>query len=76
MLLKSSLSFFFQPRNIPVTNQLSLARSERLESGLLAHGDLSTLHDESQTARDGVTGFLSLETELDGNKYILLNNRE
>jgi hypothetical protein len=26
----------------------------------LAHGDLSTLHDESQTARDGVTGFLSL----------------
>jgi hypothetical protein len=66
---------FSKHRNIPVTNQLGLARSERLESGLLAHGDLSTLHDESQTARDGVTGFLSLHMELETRKkYIFLNS--
>lgn len=47
-------------KGIHWTHQLGLARSQGLESGLLAHGDLSTLHDQSQTAGDGITGFLSL----------------
>jgi hypothetical protein len=42
------------------TYKLGLAGAEGLESRLLAHGDLSTLHNQSQTAGDGVTGFLSL----------------
>lgn len=42
------------------TYKLGLAGAEGLESRLLAHGDLSTLHDQSQTAGDGVTGFLCL----------------
>jgi hypothetical protein len=43
-----------------LTYKLGLAGAEGLESRLLAHGDLSTLHNQSQTAGDGVTGFLSL----------------
>lgn len=42
------------------TYKLGLAGAEGLESRLLAHSDLSTLHNQSQTAGDGVTGFLSL----------------
>lgn len=41
-------------------DQLGLARAQCLQDALVAQSDLSTLHDQSQTAVDGVRRLLDL----------------
>jgi len=41
-------------------DELGLARTESLEDGLVAKGDLTRLHHQRETAVDGVGGSLSL----------------
>lgn len=60
MRIYISLDPFYRVFFLLSTYKLGLAGAEGLESRLLAHGDLSTLHNQSQTAGDGITGFLSL----------------
>jgi len=49
-------------------DQLSLARTQSLQCGLVAHGVLATLHDEGETRVDALLGLLLL---LDGDHDVM-----
>jgi len=59
-----SLDVFSKYRDLSILtsndDELGLARTESLEDGLVAQGDLTGLHHQRETAVDGVGGSLSL----------------